>query len=1209
MTWRWRKRYCAVADQGGVDQASFSIGGVGSDELIIADGTLDFESQSTYTVVVRVTDSGGNDHDETITVSVDDLNELPTAITPNSFNVDENTDTSSGFSLGTLSTSDPDTGETFSYVIQGGVDQASFSIGGVGSDELIITDGTLDFESQSTYTVVVRVTDSGGNDHDETITVSVDDLNELPTAITPNSFNVDENTDTSSGFSLGTLSTSDPDTGETFSYVIQGGVDQASFSIGGVGSDELIITDGTLDFESQSTYTVVVRVTDSGGNDYDETITVSVDDLNELPTAITPNSFNVDENTDTSSGFSLGTLSTSDPDTGETFSYVIQGGVDQASFSIGGVGSDELIITDGILDFGSQSTYTVVVRVTDSGGNDHDETITVSVDDLNELPTAITPNSFNVDENTDTSSGFSLGTLSTSDPDTGETFSYVIQGGVDQASFSIGGVGSDELIITDGTLDFESQSTYTVVVRVTDSGGNDYDETITVSVDDLNELPTAITPNSFNVDENTDTSSGFSLGTLSTSDPDTGETFSYVIQGGVDQASFSIGGVGSDELIITDGILDFGSQSTYTVVVRVTDSGGNDYDETITVSVNDLNGAPTAITPNALNVDENTDTSSGFSLGTLSTSDPDTGETFSYVIQGGVDQASFSIGGVGSDELIITDGTLDFESQSTYTVVVRVTDGGGNDYDETITVNVNDLVENAAPTNIQPDSFSIDENIDTSSGHQVGTLTTTDPTIGETFTYSILAGGDGALFSIGGVNGDRLVLQHGVLDFESLDHYTVNVQVIDSGGNAYSESLVVNVNDLNEAPAISLSSTSQLIAEDADLGTGVSVANIMVTDDALGTNTLSLSGADANWFELQGAQLVLKPDAPLDYEADEQWVVVVNVTDLGLSTGPMASQSFTLDVQDVNETPIAAVDEYAASGALTVAAPGILANDLDPDGDSLSIFLVTPPANGVLTLNTDGSFMYVPNPGFFGDDTFVYRVDDANGQSSIGSVNLFVQPPGPVTSATAPARSTDSADEQTTDDIEITPQAVTVTRGSSSRTVYIPNIGRQSSSAETSVAETLTAIGTGNQTQSSLTSGGMYSVAMAMDSRVEIEPLAQADRSTIAPGSQVFSVYQMFGNALEELQEETHGHDVFSHAVVSGAVALSSGLSVGYVIWIIRGGVLLSSFLSSMPAWRLIDPLPVLGFMDDDEIEGDDDSLESLVAKSNERRTASVVVE
>jgi hypothetical protein len=45
---------------------------------------------------------------------------------------------------------------------------------------------------------------------------------------------------------------------------------------------------------------------------------------------------------------------------------------------------------------------------------------------------------------------------------------------------------------------------------------------------------------------------------------------------------------------------------------------------------------------------------------------------------------------------------------------------------------------------------------------------------------------------------------------------------------------------------------------------------------------------------------------------------------------------------------------------------------------------------------------------------------------------------------------------------------------------------------------------------------------------------------------------------------------------------------VVYILWLVRGGVLLGSYLSAMPAWRLLDPLPVLAKVGDDEDEDED---------------------
>ena len=58
---------------------------------------------------------------------------------------------------------------------------------------------------------------------------------------------------------------------------------------------------------------------------------------------------------------------------------------------------------------------------------------------------------------------------------------------------------------------------------------------------------------------------------------------------------------------------------------------------------------------------------------------------------------------------------------------------------------------------------------------------------------------------------------------------------------------------------------------------------------------------------------------------------------------------------------------------------------------------------------------------------------------------------------------------------------------------------------------------------------------------------------------------------------------------------VSAGFSVGYVVWLARSGILLSSVLTSMPAWRFIDLLPILGSLNFKDEEEDKESLESMV--------------
>ncbi|HEX9696363.1 MAG TPA: cadherin-like domain-containing protein, partial [Actinomycetota bacterium] len=100
----------------------------------------------------------------------------------------------------------------------------------------------------------------------------------------------------------------------------------------------------------------------------------------------------------------------------------------------------------------------------------------------------------------------------------------------------------------------------------------------------------------------------------------------------------------------------------------------------------------------------------------------------------------------------------------------------------------------------------------------------------------------------------------------------------------------------------------------------------------------------------------------------------------------------SLTVNAVNDAPVAVADAYATDEdvALNVPAPGVLANDSDAEGDSLTAALVSGPANGTLTLNADGSFSYAPAVNFNGPDSFTYKANDGTADSNVATVSLTV---------------------------------------------------------------------------------------------------------------------------------------------------------------------------------------------------------------------------
>jgi VCBS repeat-containing protein len=95
-----------------------------------------------------------------------------------------------------------------------------------------------------------------------------------------------------------------------------------------------------------------------------------------------------------------------------------------------------------------------------------------------------------------------------------------------------------------------------------------------------------------------------------------------------------------------------------------------------------------------------------------------------------------------------------------------------------------------------------------------------------------------------------------------------------------------------------------------------------------------------------------------------------------------------------NDAPVAVANSYSTdeNSALTITAPGVLENDSDADGDSLTAALDSDVSNGSLTLNADGSFAYTPAADFNGSDSFTYHANDGTADSNTVAVSITVTP-------------------------------------------------------------------------------------------------------------------------------------------------------------------------------------------------------------------------
>ncbi len=901
----------SASDVDAGDTASFSIASDASgnfeivgNELKLRDGvSLDHEGQDSYDVTIEVADSEGATYQETVTINVNDVNEGPTDISLSGTSVDEN---DAGATVATLSASDVDAGDTASFSI---ANDASGNFEIVGN-ELKLRDGvSLDHEGQDSYDVTIEVADSEGATYQETVTINVNDVNEGPSDIALSGTSVDEN---DAGATVATLSASDVDAGDTASFSI---ANDASGLFEVVG-DTLKLRDGvSLDHEGQDSYDVTIEVADSEGATYQETVTINVNDVNEGPTDISLSGTSVDEN---DAGATVATLSASDVDAGDTASFSI---ANDASGLFEVVG-DTLKLRDGVsLDHEGQDSYDVTIEVADSEGATYQETVTINVNDVNEGPSDIALSGTSVDEN---DAGATVATLSASDVDAGDTASFSI---ANDASGLFEVVG-DTLKLRDGvSLDHEGQDSYDVTIEVADSEGATYQETVTINVNDVNEGPSDIALSGTSVDEN---DAGATVATLSASDVDAGDTASFSI---ANDASGLFEVVG-DTLKLRDGVsLDHEGQDSYDVTIEVADSEGATYQETVTINVNDVNEGPTDISLSGTSVDEN---DAGATVATLSASDVDAGDTASFSIASDA-SGNFEIVG---NELKLRDGvSLDHEGQDSYDVTIEVADSEGATYQETVTINVNDV--NEGPTDISLSGTSVDEN---DAGATVATLSASDVDAGDTASFSIANDASG-LFE---VVGDTLKLRDGVsLDHEGQDSYDVTIEVADSEGATYQETVTINVNDVNEGPSdIALSGTS---VDENDAG--ATVATLSASDvDAGDTASFSIANDASGLFEVVGDTLKLRDGVSLDHEGQDSYDVTIEVAD---SEGATYQETVTINVNDVNEGPTdislsgTSVDENDAGATVAT----LSASDVDA-GDTAS-FSIANDASGLFEVVGD----------------------------------------------------------------------------------------------------------------------------------------------------------------------------------------------------------------------------------------------------------------
>ena len=498
-------------------------------------------------------------------------------------------------------------------------------------------------------------------------------------------------------------------------------------------------------------------------------------------------------------------------------------------------------VDGGLWVYGSGASFTALsgkhtyeIGQTDAAGNPSSLSLTPKIITLDTAAPTVTTTTFNFAENGTAVAAALTANANVTDASEPATVTWAIASGADGSFFNID--ASTGAVTFKSAPNYEmprglafnaasNNDAYTVNVTATDVAGNVKAQAIVVNVTDVNERPTlgtnttnqtAVLAQNFRLDVST-----------AFGDPDNETNSATALAGKWGTLTYSatglsaIAGLNISSAGVISGAPSATTANPVSITVTATDGGGLSITETFTLSVV---SAPVVQT---FTVSDTTATN-GAQLG--KSGEPlvfvaNMSEAVTVVTTGGTPSITFSVNGVavttnyasgsGTNMLTFTGGTVPATGSGTAISITSIALNGG-----TVTGNLSarDLivasvgqtyagytVDNTVPT-VNTTTFNVAENTTA-----VGTLAAS-----ETVTWSLGTGADTSRFGLTG----------GVLSFSTAPNfemprsapfsaatnnniYTVNVNATDAAGNVRAQAIVVNVTDVNEAPAVGTNTANQ----------------------------------------------------------------------------------------------------------------------------------------------------------------------------------------------------------------------------------------------------------------------------------------------------------------------------------------------------------------------------------------------------------------
>ncbi|WP_415260002.1 VCBS domain-containing protein [Pseudomonas chlororaphis] len=877
---------------------------------------------------VQVSDGLGGVDTQLVTVTVTGSNDAAVLSSASVTLSETNAPLTTG---GNLTVSDIDSPENFQAQTDTAGSYGKFSIGTGGAWTYVADSAHKEFAAGTTYTDTFAVSSADGTL--TSVTVHILGTNDAA-LLSAGTANLTETNAVADISTAGSLTISDVDSAAIFVAQTNTAGNYGKFSIGTGGAWTYTADSAHNEFAAGTTYTDTFTVSSADGTLTSVTVHIlGTNDAAVLSAGIA----NLTETNAAVDISTAGTLTISDVDSAATFVAQTNTAGSYGKFSIGTGGAWTYVADSAHNEFAAGTTYTDTFTVSSADGTLTSVTVHILGTNDAALLSAGIANLTETNAATDISTA---GSLTISDVDSAAIFVAQTNTAGNYGKFSIGTGGAWTYVADSVHNEFAAGTTYTDTFAVSSADGTL--TSVTVHIAGSNDSPT-ITSNgggttaSINVAENT-----AAITTVAATDVDLpAQTLSYSIVGGADAAKFSIvSGTGTLSFISAPNFeapTDSGTNNVYDVIVRASDGTLFD-DQAIAVTVTGVNDNSPVITSNgggataSVNVAENTT-----AVTTVVATDADLpAQTLSYSIlnTAGTDFGKFSISSSG---VLTFNSAPDYENpqdiggtggDNAYVVDVQVADGNGGTDTQTLTVNVQNVVE--APVDSVPPTVTV---TGTALGSSIGSTSTVTFQFSETVSGFNLS--DVSVTTTSGVPRGTFS------NFTQVDGDTYTATLTRTQGGSLKVDVAANsYTDLAGNPGAA-GSSANLPAGVA--GEPINLALDIPLVEINGLVTVAISGVPSGWVFNAGTD-----------NGDGTWTVQTN-----------------------------------DPGALTVTSPGDFAGALvldvnlywsNSDGSSASAYVfnnveVYAPGSPVFALSADDNLS-----GSSGADTFVFAQPIGNNQ-------------------------------------------------------------------------------------------------------------------------------------------------------------------------------------------------------------------------------------